>query len=132
MQVRTRIDPVTGAVEEVAPEEIRDFCSILMELEKGQTHRDLSEAMYDLVAQVSDVKKKGTLSLLLTVEPLDKSEGGPVVVRADVKACPPKPPATNTVLYVDPKGNLSRSNPFQPELEGLRVIPDETKNVRSI
>lgn len=129
-QLRTRVDPVTGVVVEDPP--IRDFASTMLDLGNGKTNKEMSEALWDLIDKVTQTGKKGTLSLTLTVEPMSKADGGPVTVKDEIKLRPPEFPRIPTVAYVDENGNLSRNNPYQPEIEGLKTIPDNQRNVRSI
>ena len=127
---RIRTDPVTGVV--VEDPQIRDFASVLVELDKGRVHLEASEGLWDLIQAVEQVKKKGTFTLTLVVAPVNDAEGSPLDVRAEVKVSPPRPAPRANVAYVDEQGNLTRNDPRQPEIEGLRVIDTDNKNVRSI
>ncbi len=129
-QLRTRVDPLTGEVNQ--DPQIQDFAALLMSLDKGKPHQDMSEAFWDLVQKVDELHKKGTVTLTLSVEPTSKGDGGPLAVAAEVKLSLPKPPSSATIMWPDHDGNLARNDPNQPEIEGIRVIEDTDKNVRSI
>jgi hypothetical protein len=128
--MRTRTNPLTGEV--IEQPQIRDFAATLLDFDKGRLHQELSEALWDVIQAVEAVKKTGRLTLTLMVAPMDDHDGSPLLVKGDVKTSLPKPTPQTTVMYTDNQGNLSRSNPAQPELEGLRVIEQPTQPVRSI
>jgi hypothetical protein len=121
---------VTGVT--VEDPDIRDFAATLMELDKGKLHKDCSEGLWDLIRSCEELKKTGSLTLTIMMKPMDTSDGSPMVMYGEVKLKLPVPPSSPTVMYVDEQGNLSRNNPYQPELEGLRVITEEHRNTRSI
>jgi hypothetical protein len=117
---RVRVDPVTGEV--VENPEIRDFASVLLDLDKGRLHAELSEALWDVLQAVQAVKKAGAVTLTLRVGPTSDADDAPLVFTGQVKTSLPKAKAQPTMMYVDRQGNPSRSNPNQPELDGLRMV----------
>ncbi len=131
MKHRVRTDPVTGVV--VEDPQVREFAAILLELDKGRLHEDLSEGLWDLTQAVETLKKKGSLTLSLTVEPSGKADGAPLQISGEVKVSAPRPSVKPTVMFVGEDGNVTTRNPFQPELTGLRVVDEQTNsNIRSI
>ena len=98
----------------------RPFLDILRDLGQGITHDELSEKLQELVAAVAETGKGGTLSLAITIKPTD-SKSGAVVVFAEVKTKPPKPPTQASVFFITPDNNLQRQDPRQATME-LREI----------
>ncbi|MFT4225336.1 hypothetical protein [Micropruina sp.] len=118
MTDRRRTDPLTGEVIEDPP--IRPFADWLREQANGKTHNELGEALWDLIARVEETRKKGTLALTITVEPMPKSDGNVLVISDNIQLKLPEFKRDASVAYVDRNGNLSRNNPRQPTLTGLR------------
>ena len=130
MTDRRRTDPITGEVIEDPP--IRPFADWLHEQSSGKTHDELSESLWDLVKRVQETGKKGSLQLLITVEPMKKTDGAVLVINDEIKLRLPEFDRDASVSYVDRFGNLCRNNPMQPELSGLRDVsaPTETTTLR--
>lgn len=95
---------------------IRPFRDVLSELGEGQTERELSEALWDLIQRVEDTTKAGSVTLTLSVA----FDGhGRLVVKDEVKVKLPEYNRPTTSFYVDREGNASRRNPGQPEIPGV-------------
>ena len=120
MTDRRRTDPTTGEVVEDPP--IRPFADWLPEQSSGKTHDELSESLWDLVRRVQETGKKGSLELLIVVEPMKKTDGQVLVINDKIKLRLPEFDRDASVAYVDKFGNLCRNNPLQPELTGLRDV----------
>ncbi len=118
MTERSCIDPVTGEV--IHDPEILPFVVFLQG--RSRTHDELSEGLWDLVSRVRDTGKKGSLQLTVHVE-IDKKAGGVLVVSDEIKLKLPEHERPGAFFWVDRNGNLSRQNPQQPELDGLRAVP---------
>ena len=123
----TTVDLSTGELTDEP--QVRPFAELLTVLDHGNAHAEASRALHDLVAAVRDSGKKGTMSIALTVAPL-KGSDSQVVVAAQVTAKPPKSEPAAAVFYLDDAGNLTRHDPRQIELEGLRVV--EPKPVKVV
>lgn len=100
---------------------------------QGQAHDELTDGLHDLVAAVRDTGKAGSITLTIKVEP-DKRTDGVLRVTDNVVVKAPKHDRGARIYYQDRAGNLSRTDPNQPELEGLRdvsapVIPIQLKEV---
>lgn len=99
----------------------RPFMDFLRELRGGQTHDDLSDALQELVAEVTDLSRAGTLTLTLTIKPLGKGDG--VQVGADVKVKPPKSAPGVSIFFPTPENNLVRNDPRQKTMELREITP---------
>jgi hypothetical protein len=120
------VDTGTG---EVLDEQVRPFAELLTVLDHGAAHAEASRQLHDLVAAVRDQGKKGTMTIALQVAPL-KGSTSQVVVAAQVTSKPPKSEPAAAVFFLDDDGNLSRNDPRQLEMDGLRVVePKPAKTV---
>lgn len=113
------VDPQTGEIVNEA--HYRPFAELLTTLDQGAAHAEASRALHDLVASVQAVGKGGTLTITVKVEPI-KGNSTQIVVGAQVSAKPPKSSPAAAIFYVDDGGNLSRHDPRQLVLDGLRVV----------
>jgi hypothetical protein len=127
MTDRRHTNPRTGEV--VDDPAIRPFGDFLRDQSQGRTHDELSEALWDLAARVRETGKKGSLTLVVNVEPM-KGDTTVLVVSDEIKLKLPEFQRGGSVFYSDEQGNLSRSNPDQPELSGLREVPTTDNPIR--
>lgn len=96
--------------------------TVLREHRGGGLHNEISEELADLVATCRALKKKGSLTVTLNIEP-DKADDRQVIISDDVKVKAPKAPTQPSRFFSDDAGNLSRRDPRQPELP-LRPVGD--------
>lgn len=109
--------------EEDAPEppERRPFAAWLTEQRNGSLHAELSEALASVVEAVTELNKQGTVTLKVTVKPIEDGSGAAVFVSDEVKTSPPEPARPQAMFFADSRGNLSRRDPRQVELPLRRV-----------
>lgn len=105
------------------PTVVRPFADWLRDQSRGKTHDELSEGLRDLVAKVIDTGKKGTLTLVITVEPMPKSDGNALVVTDEIKLKLPEFAREASLFFADADNNLVRSDPRQLVFEALREVP---------
>jgi hypothetical protein len=101
-----------------------DFAVTLLALNRGLTHKDLTEKLAELVTAVTKVKKSGKLQLTITVKPQPAVDGA-LFVAADIKASIPRFDPKASIFYATETGGLVRNNPDQPSL--FREITTSTK-----
>lgn len=90
----------------------QDFAAVLLKLNKGQTHRELSDKLAELVMAVQEHSKPGRIQLTLEVKPIKGTDGTQVTIGDSVTAKIPgfnRPPS---MFFVGDSGELSR-NPIQ-------------------
>lgn len=99
---------------------VKLFAEWVQEQREGLLHSELSDALAEVSAAVVDLNKAGSLTLSLKINPAGKGQKAVFVVD-EVKAKPPvdKP---SMMFFADGRGNLSRRNPDQPELQGLKDV----------
>lgn len=111
---------------ETADDEVqtRPFADILLDLNKGRTHAELSTALQRLVAAVADTGKKGSIGLTVTVSPSKSEAPFEIVDNVVIKL-----PAANrraSLFYADDDHNLTRTDPHQPTLPLRDITADTT------
>lgn len=111
--------------------QIRPFAELLTTLDHGAAHAEASRGLHDLVQAVLAVGKAGTMTITIGLKPL-KGSTDQLVVAAQVATKPPKSEPAAAVFWADDAGNLTRHDPKQMELEGLRVVePKPTRTVNA-
>lgn len=91
-------------------------------LNRGSLDCDLENALNDLVKQVRQTGKAGTLTLNLKVKMFNKQNDEMVVVSPSISVKAPKPNDYDNVMFVDQTGQLVRDNPRQNRLD-LHEVP---------
>ena len=102
---------------------IRPFADWLRDQARGTSHEELSEGLRDLVAKVKDTGKKGTITYVVTVEPMPKSDGNALLVSDEIKIKLPEFAREASLFFADDDGNLVRNDPRQLAFESLREVP---------
>lgn len=92
-----------------------DFAVTLLALNKGLTHKDLTERLAELVTAVTKVKKAGKLQLTITVKPQPAVDGA-LFVAADIKASIPRFDPKASIFFATETGGLVRDDPSQQPL----------------
>lgn len=107
-----------------APDEtivVRPFADWLREQSTGKTHEELSDNLHELIARVRETGKKGTLALLVSIEPM-KNDHDVLLVMDQIKLRLPEHDRKASLFYPDQSGNLTRSDPNQLAFEGLKEV----------
>lgn len=100
---------------------VRPFAEFLQEQRGGAAHNEVSDAFNELVAAVQQYAKPGELTLTIKVKPA-ATGGGTVFVTDKVTLKAPEGDRPAALFFIDADANLSRRDPNQPELPGMRVI----------
>lgn len=107
----------------------RPFIDTLRETEYGHLLDELSDVQANVVDAAIETGKKGQIIITLNYIP----EGnGQITIEADLKHKAPQPPRGKTLFFVTPERNLTRHDPRQQQLEGLRSVNEDNKPVREI
>ena len=104
------------------PGQVRPFAAVLGEHRKGMTMLELSKALATVSAAVIEHGKAGSVTLKLTVKPLAGTADGTVVLSDEIVAKIPAGERGSSIFFSDDGGNLTRTNPYQPELPGMRAL----------
>lgn len=125
------VDPGTGEITgDYEAVQRLPFAAFLAATDQGRPHAEASEALAAVVAAVQGCGKKGTVTIQVVVEPLSRTDVSRLKVSTRVVTKAPQSEPMPDQLWVDKHGNLVRSDPNQPELEGLQVVrPAPVKEV---
>lgn len=99
----------------------RPFNDLLREHRGGLTHDELSDALADLVAAVTDEGKAGSLTFTVKIKPMGKGEG--LEVSADIKSKPPAKTPGVSIFYATPENALVREDPRQKSMDLREIGP---------
>jgi hypothetical protein len=100
---------------------VRPFADWLREQAGGKSHDELSDAVYDLVQRVKDTGKKGSIVYTINIGPM-KGDKDVLMVDDQIKLKLPEHDRKASLFYTDKVGNLTRTDPNQPQFEGLREV----------
>lgn len=118
------VDTSTGVItEDEGPGQL-PFAAWFQDLRRGSAHADMTSELADLVEAVIENRKKGTISLVFTVEP---AGNGQVVVRDEIVSKPPKAELPTSIYFVDREMNLRREDPAALPFGDLREVPAPEK-----
>jgi hypothetical protein len=118
--IPTREEPHTVAESKQDTEqqsEAREFASFLLDINKGQSHVELSEKLRDLITKVQETGKAGSLTYKVEVKPEAGTENL-VIVTDQIAVKLPAGERRKSLFFVDAGNNLVRDNPQQHNLFG--------------
>ncbi|WP_327710074.1 hypothetical protein OG912_16995 [Streptomyces sp. NBC_00464] len=118
----TTTKPVAEETEPV----IRPFASFLQEQSGGQLHDELSTRLHELIEAIRETGKAGSLSLKIDIKPIAGTDGRTLTVMDTVAARLPKTERPKSIFFATDDGNLSRTDPRQPVITGLREVEPTT------
>lgn len=95
---------------------VRPFAEFLQQQARGKTHDELSEGLHNLLRAVMETGKGGRVALVIDVKPLGKGDERQVIVTDNVSVKMPAAKRAESFFFVDDDGNLTRTDPRQPEL----------------
>jgi hypothetical protein len=101
----------------------KPFAAWLHEHRGGALHSELGEKLAELSVACLDNEKGGTLTVTIKVKPAKVD--GALIFEDEVKVKVPEPDRGGAIWFPDSNGNLSRRDPRQPELPGVRVVGNE-------
>lgn len=107
------------------------FHRALKALNHGQTEAELDEAVRELTEAVQKHGKQGTLTLKLTVQPLNQDGYGPVRVVDDISVKAPKANRPVSMLFPDESHGLQLENPYQRKMD-LKEVNDTQQEHREL
>jgi hypothetical protein len=81
------------------------------------------------VATVSNTMRGGELTLKLKLKP---GKGGQIEIVDDITVKAPKEEKGTSIMFATPEGNLTREDPRQMQIEGLRSVDMETGELKKV
>jgi hypothetical protein len=96
----------------------REFAAVLLDIGGGRLHARLSDQLAEVTAAVKETGKKGLLTVKIEVKPVPRAENGTLIVTGSSIAKAPEgdEDSPTSIFFADDDGNLSRSDPRQPQL----------------
>lgn len=107
----------------------RLFTDTLNVLRFGTLNDDLTKELNELVKKCSDTGKAGELKLSIKLKP---GKGGQMEVFDDIAVKAPKEERGSTIMFATVENNLTREDPRQMNIEGLRTVDMETGELRRV
>ena len=108
---------------------MRPFTDTLNALRFGTLTDDLTKALNELTQKVAETNKSGELTLKLSLKP---GKGGQIEVFDDIKVKAPKEERGSSIMFATPEGNLTREDPRQMQIEGLRTVDTKTGELKRV
>ncbi len=99
----------------------RPFADVLNSLRRGKSHREAGNLMQELVTAVQATGRQGSLTLKLKVS---RNKSGMIEIDDLITTVLPKPDRDSSLFFADDDGNLTKDDPRQPEIPGIRVASD--------
>lgn len=107
----------------------RTYTQTVDALRFGTLGDELTDKLRDLVAACATTGRAGSLTFSLHLKP---GKGGQIEVFDDIKMKMPKEEKGSSLMFATPDNNLTREDPRQLTLEGLRTVDQETGELRRI
>lgn len=104
---------------------IAPFSELLLQQRGGALHAEASDALHELVEAIDTTGKGGELRIILKIKPI--GQGRQVTVTDEVVVKAPQQERPLAIWFPD-GGSLSRRDPNQAELPGMRPVPDANDN----
>lgn len=106
----------------------RPFLDFLREHRGGATHGELTDALAELVRQVGEQGRGGTLTLTISLKPAGR-DAGVLEVGAEVRSKAPKSAPGVAIFYATPEHALVRQDPRQEALALREVTPNPHRSL---
>ena len=99
-----------------------NFVSVLTQMRRGQTVADLSDSITTLVQRVRETRKKGSVTLKITIAPQSRGDDVVLSITDDVSTKLPVAERGSSIFFASDDNTLVRNDPRQSELV-LTVVP---------
>lgn len=104
-------------------ERISTFDGLLAQHRSGGVIDDITAELRTLIEAIKRTGKPGKISLTLTFKPISGGETPQIEITDKVVVTKPDPNQPASVFYSTAANDLSRFDPRQPVLTGLKEIP---------
>lgn len=109
--------------------EPQSITEVLKALRYGTLDEELGEKMNELVERCEATQRTGSLTLVLKIKP---GKAGRIEILDDIKLTLPKEEKGTSIMFVLPSGKLVRTDPRQPDLDGIKTVDMETGEIKSV
>lgn len=107
----------------------RPFTDTINALRFGTLADDLTDELNKLVSKCDETGKQGELILKLKLKP---GKGGQMEIIDEIAVKAPKEEKGTSIFFATPDGNLTREDPRQMNIEGLRSLDMETGELKRV
>lgn len=107
----------------------RPIVDTLRDIDYGSLLDELAEQQQAIVAACCATNKVGELTIKLKYRP---ETGGQIHIEHEVKAKAPEAKRAKTIFFATPDHNLTRTDPRQGELSGLRTVGQDSAPARAV
>lgn len=122
---------MTDTLKSPTPQAKRqNFSEFLESLDYGGIAEEATNELNELVHACTETGKAGEIVIAIKIKPTGKS--GQVELTSDVKVKKPKPVRGTTIMFATPDNNLSREDPRQRTLDGVKTVSEEARPVRAV
>lgn len=108
---------------------MKPFTDTLHQLRFGTLAEDLTKALHELTLRCADTGRAGSLTLQISLKP---GKGGQIEVFDDIKLKLPKEERGSSIMFATPEGNLTREDPRQMQIDGLRTVDRQTGELKRV
>lgn len=106
--------------------------NMMAALRNGAFVDELSAIYQEAVAATKELNKKSTITVKLEIIPATKGNSLQVIVEDDITKKLPKPDQGGTLFFTTDEDTLSRTDPYQKELEFRQVAKKPEEAPREI
>lgn len=99
------------------------FVDTLNNIRNGDVLGELTAELHTLVQAVRSTGLKGSIALQISIATATKGETHALIIQDEIKVKLPKSSHGSTFLFAGDDNSLSKRDPRQPELTGLRSVP---------
>lgn len=96
------------------------YARTLSQLNLGYTTEELSAQLQQCVDRTQETGKQAKLIFTMTIKPAGRD--GQIEITESIKATLPELARGKSLFFTTPEGNLTRDNPRQPDLPGVRQL----------
>lgn len=107
----------------------RTFAQTVEALRFGTLGDELTDKLRDLTAKCASTGRAGSIQLTINLKP---GRGGQIEVFDDVKVKLPKEEKGSTLMFATPENNLTRDDPRQTTITGLKSIEETATELRKV
>ncbi|AWB35936.1 hypothetical protein [Orrella marina] len=107
----------------------KSFAEVLTDLRYGTLHDELTDSLQEVVNACVETGKAGKLQLTISIKP---GKSGELEIADDIKTKVPELTKGSSIMWATPEGNLTRSDPRQMTLEGLKIIGQEDRPLKKV
>lgn len=104
------------------------FTQQLAYINRGMLDEELTEALAEVVKQVRETKKQGSITLQIKVSMLNQRDENAIKLTPNVKTSIPQLPQAETIMWSTHDGDLLRDDPIQQKLDLQIVLKETNKN----